>query len=211
MIARKVLASDDRTKACSSRGKNSRTRAKVCWASETCIDPNTRCPVSAACSCCGHGFAVAQFSDHDTIGILADDEAQGLMVVGYVNADFALRDDRFLRMKNVLDGILDGDDVECMVLVEVVHDRRQGGALAGTGYAADQNQPVERLGNGSLVHVRKVKFLKTGNRAADPTNRGMKIARRAKYIETEAVASRSAEGKNPTPHAARTPAEAIPA
>ena len=59
-----------------------------------------------------------------------------------VPADLPLVDDALFRGIDVLDGVLQGEDVLGLVPVDLVEDCRQGGGLAGAGFAGDEHQPL---------------------------------------------------------------------
>ena len=86
----------------------------------------------------GGGLTVADLADHDDVGVLAQDGAQG---VGEGQVSFGVD----LNLIDALDigfhGVLNGDDVD-HVAVELVESGVQGGGFTGTGGAGDQHDAV---------------------------------------------------------------------
>ena len=84
------------------------------------------------------GFLIADFADHDLIGIVPQDgaeaarEGQALLLV-----DRDLRD----ALELILDGIFDGDDLVFVVL-DLAQRGVERGGFAGTGGAGDQHHAV---------------------------------------------------------------------
>jgi len=87
-----------------------------------------------------HGFLVADFADQDAVRRLAHGVAQGDRKTGGVAADFALVDDRFLVLEQILDRIFQRQDVAGAQFVAVVQHRRDRGRFAGAGSAHDEHQ-----------------------------------------------------------------------
>ena len=85
-------------------------------------------------------LAIADLSDQDDVGILAQDRPQpvGEADVGQF-VDLALVD----VVERVLDGVFDGHDVAGL-LVELVDGRVQGGRLAAAGRPRDDHHSVRR-------------------------------------------------------------------
>ena len=57
-----------------------------------------------------------------------------------VGADFALDDDGLFVGVDELDGVLDGDDVLALGVVDVVHHGGEGGGLSGAGGSGDEDE-----------------------------------------------------------------------
>ena len=101
-----------------------------------------------------NGFQIAHFADQDHVRILPESAADGFGEAGDIHADFALVDGRFLVVMEELDRIFNRDDVVIHILVDVVHQSGQRGALAGAGGPGDQKQAAgaeHQLGH----HVRQ--------------------------------------------------------
>ena len=82
-----------------------------------------------------HRLAVADLTDQDDIGRLAQGVLQrGVPGIG-VHADLAMRDDAALVLVDVLDRILDRYDVAARLLVAVADHRGQRGGFARAGAA----------------------------------------------------------------------------
>jgi hypothetical protein len=91
-----------------------------------------------------HRLVVAQLTDEDDVGVLAERRAQGSGEVDGVEPHLALGDRGALAAVEELDGVLHGEDVHRLGLVDVVDDRGQGGRLARAGRAGDEDQAPVR-------------------------------------------------------------------
>ena len=111
----------------------------------------------------GHRLAVAHLADHDAVGVLAHGGAQGVMVVGHVNSDLALRDDRLFGFEHELDRILDRHDVHAVKLVDPLDHGGERRALARTGHPTDQDEPGKATGDRSVIYVRQMQLLEGGD------------------------------------------------
>ncbi len=104
------------------------------------------------------GLAVAQLSDHDDVGVLAQGRAQrGLKALG-VPAHLALDEHRLAVAEDEFDRVLDGDDVQPIGAVHELQHGRDGAGLAVAGGAGDEHQPLPRARDG-LHHHRQVQLL----------------------------------------------------
>ena len=100
------------------------------------------------------GFQIADFPDHDDVGILAQDGAQGAREVELdLRVDLRLPD----AVERKLDGVLDGHHVE-RAAIQARHRRVERGRLARTGRAGNEHdamrladQAVDR-GQGRIAH-----------------------------------------------------------
>ena len=96
-----------------------------------------------------HRLRIAHLADDDDVGRLAKGGAQRGREIRRVDADLDLLDQAAAVRVLVFDRILDGDDVARVAQVDLVHERRQRGRLAGSGRTADQHQaarqPAQRL------------------------------------------------------------------
>lgn len=115
------------------------------------------------------GFGIAHLADHDDVGVLAEDGAEGLAVVGEVGAQLALVDEGLGVAEDELDGVLDGDDVLVGAACQVADHGGQGGGFAAAGLAAD-NDDALLLGvfHDLLVDGREVELLEGGDIETDP-------------------------------------------
>ena len=94
----------------------------------------------------GHGFAVAHLADHDDVGILTEDGADGLGEVGSVVAEFDLFDERVAIGVLVLDGIFDGDDVVLAAGVDAIDEGGEGGGFTAAGGSGEKDEALVALG-----------------------------------------------------------------
>ena len=85
---------------------------------------------------------VAHFAEQDDVGVFTQGAAQTVGEAAHVGADLALVDHRHLVVVQVLDGVLDGEDVHRLGLVDAVDHRRQRRALARAGRAHDEHETV---------------------------------------------------------------------
>ena len=108
-----------------------------------------------------HRLGVADLADQDHVGRLAQRVLERVMPRVRVDADFAVRDQRLLRLVHVLDRVLDRDDVAVGRAVAVIDHRRERRRFARAGAADHQHQPalghddfLEDLGKAELLEVR---------------------------------------------------------
>ncbi len=103
----------------------------------------------------GGGFEVADFADHDDVGVMAEDGAEALLEG---HADLVMDGDLVDALEVVLDGVLDGDDLEFRA-DDGGEGGIEGGGLAGAGGAGDEEDAVGPVNEalegaeGSLVHA----------------------------------------------------------
>ena len=93
------------------------------------------------------GRGVAEISGDDHVGVLGDRLLDPLRGRGDVRADLALGDEGLLVGIDRLDGILDRDDLAVDRLVQVVDQGREGGRLAGAGWAGHDGQAAADQGD----------------------------------------------------------------
>ena len=79
-----------------------------------------------------NGLEVAHFSHHDDIGIFAQRPAQSGAERLCVSMHFALRDVATLRLKDVFDRVLEGNDVLAPLEIYLLDERSQGSGFAAT-------------------------------------------------------------------------------
>ena len=142
-----------------------------------------------------HRLAVAHFADQDAVGILANDDAEGVFEVRNVETDFALGDDASLAVESELDRVFDADDVEAAMLVDVFDHGGERRALARTGDAADEDQPFESLGNQLAVDFGEVELVEVEDLRLNAANRDVDVPLGAKDIDPVAVAGLARRGK----------------
>ncbi len=90
----------------------------------------------------GDGLVVADFADHDDIGVLAEDMEEGAVEGADVGEDLLLDDDGLFVGVHELDGVLDGDDLAAALGVDEVDHVIEGGGLSGPGGAGDEDEAV---------------------------------------------------------------------
>src|SRR5205823_13409053 len=132
------------------------------------------------------GVDVAQLADQDDVGVLADGVLQRLVPVHDVQADLALVDDRLLVDEGELDGVLDGEDVQRLALVEVVEHRGDGRALAGAGDAGRDDQSFGIIAQ-LLDAGRQTELLETGDLGVDAPRYQGEFAALPKQRDAEAA------------------------
>ena len=84
------------------------------------------------------GFVVANFADHNDVGILAEDGAES---IGKAETDFGFNGDLINSGELVFDGIFDGDDI-ILGVVQFAEHGVEGGGFAGAGWAGDEDHSV---------------------------------------------------------------------
>ena len=89
------------------------------------------------------GLEVTHLTDQQDVRVLAESRAQRTLEGGAVDADLTLADRRQAVGVDVLDGILDGEDVERACLVDAGDNRRQGGRLSRAGRTGHQYETRE--------------------------------------------------------------------
>ena len=90
---------------------------------------------------------IAHLADQDDVRIFPQRRPQGVGETRRVAANLPLGDQTAARRVNELDGVFDGEDVLPPRGVDVIHERRQRGALARPRGARDQHQAVRRIGD----------------------------------------------------------------
>ncbi len=83
------------------------------------------------------GFQVAQFAHQDHIRIFTQGGVQRVRERRRVQPDLALADQAVTALVHELDGILDGEDVALVALVDVIDHRGKRRGLARTCLAGD--------------------------------------------------------------------------
>lgn len=85
-------------------------------------------------------FQIAEFADHDDVGVLAKGLAEGAVEALRVAADLALFDDAGEVGKDEFDGVLDGDDDAGAGFPDAADHGGEGGGLTGAGDAGDEDE-----------------------------------------------------------------------
>jgi hypothetical protein len=111
---------------------------------------------------------------------------QRRLPVGDVEADLALVDDRLLVHKGELDGVLNGEDVAVLALVDVVEHRGDGGALARAGHAGQDDQPLVEVAQ-LLDGGRQVQPLEGGDLGVDAPGHQAELAALLEQVDAEAA------------------------
>ena len=76
---------------------------------------------------CRHGGMIAHFTHEDDINVFTKSGDEGIGKALGVDADLALVDDRLFRLKNVLDGVLDSNDVFHPLGIDEIDECRERG------------------------------------------------------------------------------------
>ena len=84
------------------------------------------------------GVFVAHFAHEDQVGVFAQRPAQGVGEGVGVASHHALRDDAHLVFIHELDRVFHRDDVRFAGLVDLVHQRGEGGGFSGAGNATHE-------------------------------------------------------------------------
>ena len=114
----------------------------------------------------GDGLEIAHLANQHDVGVFAQCRLQSGGKVDRMFRDFALGDDAFLVRMDELDRFFHGHDVPGEVCVDVVHQGRQRGALAGTGRAGDEDKAAAQVAE-FFDHRRQGQFLERGNARRD--------------------------------------------
>jgi hypothetical protein len=85
---------------------------------------------------------VAHLADEHDVRVLTKDVTKSALERRGVGADLALVHHRHLVRMEVLDRVLDGEDVDALLAVDLVDDRRERGALSRAGRAGDEDEAV---------------------------------------------------------------------
>ena len=112
-----------------------------------------------------NGLEVAHLTDQQDVGVFAQGGAQRPLEGGTVEADLALVDRREPVVVHVLDGILDGEDVERARRVDAGDDGGERGRLSRPGRAGDEDQAAGQPGHpfgdrwkAQLIEARNVRW-----------------------------------------------------
>ena len=125
-----------------------------------------------------HGLAVANLAHHDDVRGLAQGVFQGDFPVFGVDADLPLRHDAVFVRVHEFDRIFDGDDVAEGILVAVIDERGERGALAGAGAADEDHQAAFEHGD-LLENGRQHQLLEGG----DPVGDGAQHQRHGAFFQ----------------------------
>ena len=104
----------------------------------------------------------------------------------HINADFPLIDDGSLAGKQILDGVLNGKNMDWFALIDVIQHGRQGRALAAAGNAGKDDHAL--IIQAQFFHYgRKVKLLESGDLGIDAAGHQAQLAALVKEIDAEAA------------------------
>ena len=112
------------------------------------------------------GLEIAHFTDHDDIGIFAERAAQGGAEGLGVGVHFALGDVAILRLEDVFDRVLEGDDVLVPLEVYLLDERGEGGRFAAADRAGDEDEAVVITGE-QLEALRQTQLIHRAHVGAD--------------------------------------------
>ncbi len=112
------------------------------------------------------GLGVPHLPQEDDVGVLAQGRPQGTVEGPGIEADLALAHRSPLVLVDELDGVLDGEDVGALLLVDVVDHGRQGRGLAAPRHPGDEHQ-APLLGGDLLEHRRQAEGLEGGDLEGD--------------------------------------------
>ena len=90
----------------------------------------------------GDGFEVAHFTDHDDVGVLTERATKSGGEGFGVGVDFALVDVAAFGFEDEFDGVFEGDDVVLALFIDFVDEGGEGGGLAATDGAGDEDEAV---------------------------------------------------------------------
>ena len=104
--------------------------------------PKTRWPVSAAVIASEISLEVAHFPHHDHVRIFPQRTAQSRAEGFGVGVHFALGDVATLRLEDVFDRILEGNDVLASLDIYLLDQSGQRGRLSAADRAGNEDEPV---------------------------------------------------------------------
>ena len=134
------------------------------------------------------GLRIAHLADEQDVRILAQRVAQPGGEVTHVTPHLPLAHQALhpARAERVLDGIFERDQHAGAALERVVGQRRQRGALARAGRAADDHQPVRQVDE-IIERHRRAELPERGRRAAQDAQRRGEARRGLEDVEPEAA------------------------
>ena len=91
-------------------------------------------------------FFITHFTHENDIGVLSYGVLHCNFKIFHILSNFPLVDEAFVLLIDELDGVFDRDDVRVPGAVDVVDERRQGGALAAACCPRDQHQSTVGFG-----------------------------------------------------------------
>ena len=122
-----------------------------------------------------NGLEVTHLTDQQDIGVLTEGRAQRPLERRAVDADLTLVTGRQAVVVDVLDGVLDGEDVQRARLVDASDDGCQGGRLSRAGRAGHQDQATGEPGH-PLGHRRQPKLFEVRDVGGDHPERQRHLA-----------------------------------
>ena len=88
-----------------------------------------------------HCVAIANFTEQDHLGGLAQGRPQAGRKIGKILSQFALAENGLLVSVHEFDRVFERDDVHFLRLVNLVEHRSQGGGFAAAGAAGEEDDP----------------------------------------------------------------------
>ncbi|MCY1440985.1 hypothetical protein D9M71_572810 [compost metagenome] len=141
-----------------------------------------------------NGFKVAQLADHDHVRVLAQRTAQPLSKAATMAPHLTLVDQAALAGMDDLDRVFQGDDVQRLLAVQLVEQRRQRAGLATAGRPAHEDQAIPALRN-SLKHIRKVQLTHRRNAPRNQPKGNRRAIQLAKQVQPKAPKRRQLQRK----------------
>ena len=140
------------------------------------------------------GFQVAHFADEHHVRIFAERGAQGVGEGVRVGVDFALVHQALLVIVEELDGVLDGDHVLFMLVVDFVEHGRERGGLARAGRPGHEHEAA-RLVAQRAHDVGKAESVKALDLPRNGTKHGGHRAALVKDVAAETGQALQTEGE----------------
>ena len=141
-----------------------------------------------------NGLQVAQFADEDHVRVFAQRRSQRRGEALGVAPHLSLSHQALAARMQELDGLFDGENVLPAAAVDVVHHRRQRGALAAAGGAGDQHQALAGVGD-ALEHLPHAQFFKARHPLRHDAKRRAGATVGAKRVGAKAGEARHLEGE----------------
>src|SRR5918996_6089645 len=142
----------------------------------------------------GDGFQVPHLTDEDDVGVLAQDVLQRAGERVRVLAHLALVDHGALVVMQELDGILDRHDVDVVLAVHDVHQRRQGRRLPGACRPGHQHEASRQPGE--VAHLPRERQLLQGlDLERDEPERGAQGVSLEVHVHPEPALARQRVGR----------------
>ena len=134
------------------------------------------------------GFFVANFSDHDHVGVLTEGRAEGSGEAVGVRVEFALGKVGVLVLEDVFDGVLEGDDVSVEGLIEVIEGGGEGGGFSRSGGTGDEDESGAAFGPTAEEVDGEAEGVERGDDVLDGANGGGEFAHGPVEVHAEVAA-----------------------